>query len=168
MFLVKRTGFSRIDTQATCEKARRVHYYKTREMPEMSSKKRSFLEFFTHLNGTRPVIASLRHSSQTWIGICLFRKQSDVSSELLEYSWVHQSQSVPKWGHSTKSRRSACRLLRWSSNYKKSLLAASFNLVSTTQHVHEVLFGWTFGPTYARKKADVHVGHRRITINMVH
>ena len=39
---------------------------------------------------------------------------------------------------------------------KKSLLAASFNFVSTTQHVHEVLFRWPFVPTHARKKVDVH------------
>jgi hypothetical protein len=39
---------------------------------------------------------------------------------------------------------------------KKSLLSAHFNFVSTTQHVHEVLFGSTSVPTHARKKADVH------------
>jgi len=39
---------------------------------------------------------------------------------------------------------------------KKDLLSTYFNFVSTTQHVHEVLFGSTSGPTHARKKADVH------------
>jgi len=39
---------------------------------------------------------------------------------------------------------------------KEATCSTYFNFVSTTQHVHEVLFGSTSGPTHARKKADVH------------
>merc|ERR1711937_1087503 len=141
-----------------------THYQKD---ARNSSKKRSFLGqllLLTHFNGVRLVIASLRHSSQACIGICLFRKQADVPSEL------HQSQSIPKGGHSTKSRRSACRLLRWSSKCNKKACSL---LISTFCPRHNMFMryysGELFVPTHARKKAHVHssndhVGHRRILI----
>jgi len=50
VLLVKRTGFSRIDTQAKCEKWETGFLiHKTREMPEVLSEKRSFpAELFSH------------------------------------------------------------------------------------------------------------------------
>merc|ERR1711937_72542 len=144
-----------------------THYQKD---ARNSSKKRSFLGqllLLTHFDGTRPVIASLRHSSQTCIGICLFRKQADVPSEL------HQRQSIPKGGHSTKSRRSACRLLRWSSKCKKKVCT---QLISTLCPRHNMFMRYYLDELPCRhihgKKEDIHsskdhVGHECTIIYFV-
>jgi len=51
----------------------------SREMPEIASKRHSFIgEFFTHSGGVLLALVSFRHSSQSCSNICRFRKQADV------------------------------------------------------------------------------------------